>query len=77
MSSNEPPNIITMQLVDNFLYSAVDEMMQVVVRTSLSPITREVFDFQCGYCRANGEILLEGEGTYIHSLIYQIGRAHV
>ena len=71
MSSNEPPNIITMQLVDNFLYSAVDEMMQVVVRTSLSPITREVFDFQCGYCRANGEILLEGEGTYIHSLIYQ------
>ncbi len=71
MSRNEPFNVITMQLVDNFLSSAVDEMMQVVVRTSLSPITREVFDFQCGYCRADGEILLEGEGTYIHSLIYQ------
>lgn len=64
-------SIIKMQLIDNFLSAAVDEMMQAVVRTSLSPITREVFDFQCGFCRADGEILLEGEGTYIHSLIYQ------
>ncbi|MBT6274984.1 MAG: hydantoinase B/oxoprolinase family protein [Chromatiales bacterium] len=71
MSNAKPLNIITMQLIDNYLSSAVDEMMQVVVRTSLSPITREVFDFQCGYCRADGEMLLEGEGTYIHSLIYQ------
>ena len=71
MRRNEPFSVITMQLVNNFLSSAVDEMMQVVVRTSLSPITREVFDFQCGYCRADGEMLLEGEGTYIHSLIYQ------
>jgi N-methylhydantoinase B len=71
MVQSEPFSIITMQLINNFLSSAVDEMMQVVVRTSLSPITREVFDFQCGYCRADGEILLEGEGTYIHSLIYQ------
>jgi N-methylhydantoinase B len=71
MSKAEDFNIITMQLINNFLSSAVDEMMQVVVRTSLSPITREVFDFQCGYCRSNGEMLLEGEGTYIHSLIYQ------
>ena len=64
MSNAKPLNIITMQLIDNYLSSAVDEMMQVVVRTSLSPITREVFDFQCGYCRADGEMLLEGEGTY-------------
>ena len=68
---DESFSIIKMQLIDNFLSASVDEMMQVVVRTSLSPITREVFDFQCGYCRADGEILLEGEGTYIHSLIYQ------
>ena len=59
MRRNEPFSVITMQLVNNFLSSAVDEMMQVVVRTSLSPITREVFDFQCGYCRADGEMLLE------------------
>ncbi|MFT5175267.1 MAG: N-methylhydantoinase B, partial [Gammaproteobacteria bacterium] len=71
MARDEEFNIITMQLINNFLSSAVDEMMQVAVRTSLSPITREVFDFQCGYCRADGEMLLEGEGTYIHSLIYQ------
>ena len=64
-------SIITMQLIDNYLSAAVDEMMQAVVRTSLSPITREVFDFQFDYCRADGEILLEGEATYIHSLIYQ------
>jgi N-methylhydantoinase B len=71
MAGDDEFSIITMQLIDNFLSAAVDEMMQIVVRTSLSPITREVFDFQCGYCRADGEILLEGEGTYIHSLIYQ------
>lgn len=71
MTEPRPLDVITMQLINNALSSAVDEMMQVVVRTSLSPITREVFDFQCGYCRADGEILLEGEGTYIHSLIYQ------
>ena len=71
MSADKDFSIIKMQLIDNFLSAAVDEMMQAVVRTSLSPITREVFDFQCGYCRADGEILLEGEGTYIHSLIYQ------
>jgi len=64
-------DIIKMQLINNFLYSVVDEMTQAVVRTSLSPITRDVFDFQCGVCRGDGELVLEGEGTLIHSLIYQ------
>ena len=74
MSTRTRPDtfdIITMQLINNYLSSVVDEMMQVVVRTSLSPITREVFDFQCGLCRGDGEMILEGEGTYIHSLVYQ------
>ena len=48
MSADHDFSIIKMQLIDNFLSAAVDEMMQAVVRTSLSPITREVFDFQCG-----------------------------
>ena len=71
MSIKDKFDIITMQLINNFLSSVVDEMMQAVVRTSLSPITREAFDFQCGLCRANGEMILEGEATYIHSLVYQ------
>lgn len=64
-------DIVTMQLVNNFLGSVVDEMTRVVVRTSLSPLTRDVYDFQCGLYRADGEMLLEGEGTMIHSTIYQ------
>ena len=63
-------DMIILELINNFLYSLVDEMTQTVVRTSLSPITRDSFDFQCGFCRADGEMLLEGEGTLIHSLIY-------
>ena len=63
-------DIITLELINNFLYSLVDEMTQAVIRTSFSPITRASFDFQCGLCLANGEMVLEGEGTLIHSLIY-------
>ena len=46
-------------------------MTRVVVRTSLSPLTRDVYDFQCGLYHGDGEMILEGEGTMIHSLIYQ------
>jgi N-methylhydantoinase B len=69
-SENKKIDMIILELINNFLYSLVDEMTQTVVRTSLSPITRDSFDFQCGFCRADGEMLLEGEGTLIHSLIY-------
>ncbi len=70
MSGNKKIDIITLQLINNFLYALVDEMTQTVVRTSLSPITRDSFDFQCGLCRGDGEMLMEGEGVSIHSLVY-------
>ena len=63
-------DIIVLGLINNFLYSLVDEMTIGVVRTSFSPLTRDAFDFQCGICHTNGEMLLEGEGTLIHSLVY-------
>ncbi len=71
MTDEKELDIFTMQLINNFLTSATDEMNQVVVRTSLSPITRDAHDFQCGLCRGDGEIILEGDGTVIHSLVYQ------
>ena len=63
-------DMITLELINNFLYSMVDEMTQVVVRTSMSPIMRGSFDFQTGFCLGDGEMLLEGEGVCIHSLIF-------
>jgi len=61
---------ITLGLINNFLYSLVDEMTLTVVRTSFSPITRDAFDFQCGLCNAKGEMLMEGEGALAHSGVY-------
>ena len=71
MSTNHNIDIITMHLINNFLYSLVDEMTAAVVRTSFSPLTRDAFDFQCGICHANGDIILEGEGSLLHSLAYK------
>ena len=70
MGEEKKIDMITLQLINNFLYALVDEMTQTVVRTSLSPITRDSFDFQCGFCRSDGEMLLEGEGVSIHSMVY-------
>lgn len=64
-------DMVTLHLINNFLYSLVDEMTAAVVRTSFSPLTRDAFDFQCGLCNARGEIILEGEGSLLHSLAYQ------
>lgn len=71
MTNNKNIDIITMNLINNFLYSLVDEMTSAVVRTSFSPLTRDAFDFQCGLCHANGDIILEGEGSLLHSLAYK------
>jgi len=68
--AKEKIDMIVLGLINNFLYSLVDEMTIGVVRTSFSPLTRDAFDFQCGICHRNGEMLLEGEGTLIHSLVY-------
>jgi N-methylhydantoinase B len=71
MNKREDMDIITMHLINNFLYSLVDEMTSAVVRTSFSPLTRDAFDFQSGLCHANGDIILEGEGSLLHSLAYK------
>jgi N-methylhydantoinase B len=71
MKDKNEIDIITMHLINNFLYSLVDEMTATVVRTSFSPLTRDAFDFQCGLCHANGDIILEGEGSLLHSLAYK------
>ena len=63
-------DIITLELINNFLYSVVDEMTLATVRTSFSPLTRDSYDFLVGLCCANGETLLEGEGALVHSLHY-------
>src|SRR5512136_602042 len=71
MPERDDIDIITLHLINNFLYSLVDEMTSAVVRTSFSPLTRDAFDFQCGLCSADGEIILEGEGSLLHSLAYK------
>ncbi len=50
--AKEKIDIIVLGLINNFLYSVVDEMTLGVVRTSFSPLTRDAFDFQCGICHA-------------------------
>jgi N-methylhydantoinase B len=70
MAEKMKTDMITLQLINSFLYALVDEMTQTVVRTSLSPITRDSFDSQCGFCGADGEMLIEGEGVSIHSMVY-------
>ncbi len=70
MAKDRKIDVVTMHLINNLIYSLVDEMSAVVVRTSFSPLARDAFDFQCGLCKANGEIIMEGEGTLVHSLAY-------
>lgn len=38
-------DVFTMSLINNLLYSLVDEMSSAVVRTSFSPLARDAFDF--------------------------------
>ena len=70
MAKKKNVDMITLGLVYNFLYSVVDEMTLGLVRTSFTPLCREAFDFQCGLCHVNGEMIIEGEGTLVHSLVY-------
>jgi N-methylhydantoinase B len=59
-----------MYLINNLLFSLVDEMSLAVVRTSFSSLARDAFDFQCAVFKANGDLIMEGEGTILHSLAY-------
>lgn len=58
---------ITMALINNTLASIVDEMTVTVVRTTTSPPQRDLFDFLCSFMKADGEVLMEGEETLLHS----------
>ena len=70
MATDNRIDVITMHLINNLLYSLVDEMTMAVVRTSFSPLTRDALDFQTCICKADGTIVLEGEGSLLHSLAY-------
>lgn len=70
MAKDRKIDVITMHLINNLLYSIVDEMAHTMVRTSFSPLARDAFDFQCALCTPDGEIILEGEGSLLHSLAY-------
>lgn len=72
MTMDKKIDVVTMHLINNLIYSLVDEMTATVVRTSFSPLARDSFDFQCALCKGNGEIILEGEGSLLHSLAYSI-----
>ena len=66
----EQVDSVTMYLINNLLFSIVDEMSLAVVRTSFSSLARDAFDFQCAIFKADGELIMEGEGTILHSLAY-------
>jgi N-methylhydantoinase B len=61
---------VTMYLINNLFFSLVDEMSLAVVRTSFSSLARDAFDFQCGVFKADGDLIMEGEGTILHSPAY-------
>jgi N-methylhydantoinase B len=63
-------DLVTMYLINNLLFSLVDEMSLAVVRTTFSSLARDAFDFQCAVFKANGDLIMEGEGTILHSLAY-------
>lgn len=69
-NGNDKVDLVTMYLINNLLFSLVDEMSLAVVRTSFSSLARDAFDFQCAIFKANGDLIMEGEGTILHSLAY-------
>src|ERR1041385_3008853 len=69
-TSAKQVDLVTMYLINNLLFSLVDEMSLAVVRTSFSSLARDAFDFQCAVFKANGDLIMEGEGTILHSLAY-------
>jgi len=70
MTTENKIDMITLGLVNNFLFCLVDEMTQTMIRTAFSPLTRDIFDFQCGFCCGDGQVVLEGQGTLLHSLVF-------
>ena len=62
MNTQTKVDMITLGLVNNYLFSLVDEMTLTMIRTAFSPLTRDIFDFQTGFCCADGQVVIEGQG---------------
>ena len=54
---------VTLQVIKDTLTAIGQEMFQVMIRTSMSPIIYETTDFAVGLTDANGELIAQGNGV--------------
>lgn len=57
---------ITLAVVSSALDTIVDEMAYTVMRTSRSPLVRDVLDYSCTICDASGRILTQAKTVALH-----------
>lgn len=57
---------ITLAVVSSALDTIVDEMAYTVMRTSRSPLVRDVLDYSCTICDATGRILTQAKTVALH-----------
>lgn len=57
---------ITLAVVSSALDTIVDEMAYAVMRTSRSPLVRDVLDYSCTICDASGRILTQAKTVALH-----------
>src|SRR4051812_33879346 len=54
---------VTLQVIKDSLAAIGQEMFQVMIRTSMSPIIYETTDFAVGLTDAKGELIAQGNGV--------------
>ena len=57
---------ITLAVISSALDTIVDEMAYTVMRTSRSPLVRDVLDYSCTLCDASGRILTQAKTVALH-----------
>ncbi len=57
---------VTFAIVKNALDAIVDDMAYTVMRTARSPIVRDVLDYSCTVCDAEGRILTQAKTIALH-----------
>jgi N-methylhydantoinase B len=57
---------VTLTIVRNALDTIVDDMAYTVMRTARSPIVRDVLDYSCTICDAQGRILTQAKTVALH-----------
>ena len=57
---------ITNAVVEHSLFSIVDEMGAVMVRTAYSPLVRDLYDFSVALFNPSGEMTAQGAGMAFH-----------